>query len=148
MPVGTGKMLHINNVFKERWRNIVKPIPLMTWVERSQKHYLAFLLRSPLTLPSDLITCYISPCNADAYIRPFQLTTLTVSEFEEGSERLDAHLQSLANKLNSNQAFQPDDSFTMETTFIPTPAPGSGNGKPSNRAVRPFADSPKRPASQ
>ena len=76
---------------------------------------------------------------SDAYTHPFQLTTFTVSEFEEGSERLDAYLQSLANKLYSNQFFQPDDSFTMETTFIHTPAPGSGNGKrykPSSAAVR------------
>ena len=76
---------------------------------------------------------------SDAYTHPFQSTAFTVSEFEEGSERLDAYLQSLASKLNSNQAFQPDDSFTMETTFIHTPAPGSGNGKrykPSSAVVR------------
>lgn len=66
---------------------------------------------------------------SDAYTHPFQSNTFTVSEFEDGSEWLDAYLQSLANKLNSNQAFQPDDSFAMETTFIHTPAPGSGNGK-------------------
>jgi len=62
-----------------------------------------------------------------------------VSEFEEGSERLDTYLQALANKLNSNQAFEADDSFTMETTFIRTPAPGSGHGKrykPSSAVVR------------
>ena len=62
-----------------------------------------------------------------------------MSEFEEGSDRLDTYLQALASRLNSNQAFEADDSFTVETMFIHTPAPGSGNGKrykPSSAAVR------------
>ena len=60
-------------------------------------------------------------------------------EFEEGSERLDTYLQALAAKLNSNEEFTPDDTFTMEATFIRTPGPGSGHGKrykPSCAAVR------------
>ena len=60
-------------------------------------------------------------------------------EFGERSERLDTYLQALAAKLNSNQVFEMDDSFTVETTFIRTPGPGSGNGKrykPSCAAVR------------
>ena len=76
---------------------------------------------------------------SDAFSHAFQSTTFTVSEFEEGSDRLDTYLQALASRLNSNQAFEADDSFTVETTFIHTPAPGSGNGKrykPSSAAVR------------
>ena len=76
---------------------------------------------------------------SDAFTHAFQSTTFTVSEFEEGSNRLDTYLQALASRLNSNQAFEADDSFTVETTFIHTPAPGSGNGKrykPSSAAVR------------
>ena len=65
---------------------------------------------------------------SDAFNHAFQSTTFTVAEFEEGSERLDTYLQALANKLNSNQAFEADDSFTVETTFIHTPAPGSSHG--------------------
>ena len=76
---------------------------------------------------------------SDAFNHAFQSTTFTVAEFEEGSERLDTYLQALANKLSSNQAFEADDSFMVETTFIHTPAPGSGHGKrckPSGAAVR------------
>ena len=76
---------------------------------------------------------------SDAFTHAFQSTTFTVSEFEEGLERLDTYLQSLANKLNYRQAFEADDSFTMATTFIHIPATGSGNGKrykPSSDAVR------------
>ena len=75
---------------------------------------------------------------SDAFNYAFQSTTFTVSGFEEGRERLDTYIQALAQKLNSNQDFSPDDSFTMETTFIHTPSPGSGNGKkqrPGREAV-------------
>ena len=76
---------------------------------------------------------------SDAFTHAFQSTTFTVREFEEGSERLDTYLQALASRLNSNEEFTPDDTFTMETTFIRTPGPGRGNGKrykPSCAAVR------------
>ena len=75
---------------------------------------------------------------SNAFNHTFQSTTFTVREFEEGSERLDTYLQALAQKLNSNHDFLPDDSFTMETTFLDTPSPGSGNGKkqrPGREAV-------------
>ena len=76
---------------------------------------------------------------SSALTHAFQSTTFTVREFQKGSERLDTYLQDLAAKLNSNEDFIPDDSFTMETTFIRTPGPGSGHGKgyrPSKAAVR------------
>ena len=63
-----------------------------------------------------------------AFTHAFQSTTFTVREFEEDSERLGMYLQSLAAKLNSNEEFTPDDTFTMETTFIRTPGRGSGHG--------------------
>ena len=76
---------------------------------------------------------------SSTFSHAFQSTTFTVREFKEGSERLNMYLQSLAQKLNSNEEFTPDDTFTMETTFIRTPGPGSGHGKrykPSCAAVR------------
>lgn len=76
---------------------------------------------------------------SNAFTHAFQSTTFTMREFEEVSERLDAYLESLAAQLNSNEEFAPDDTFTMETTFICTPGPGTGHGKwykPSAAAVR------------
>jgi len=73
----------------------------------------------------------------DAFNHAFQSTTFTVREFEDGSERLDTYFQALAKKLY--QEFTPDDSFTVETTFIHTPSPESGHGKrykPGSAAVR------------
>ena len=69
----------------------------------------------------------------------FQSTTFTVRECEEGSGRLGTYLQALVAKLNCNEDFTPDDTLTMETTFVRTPGPGSGNAKrykPSAAAMR------------
>lgn len=46
------------------------------------------------------------------------------SEFEEDSEHFWTYLQSYADKLNSNEEFEPDDSFIMEMTLIRTPGRG------------------------
>jgi len=74
---------------------------------------------------------------SNTFTHAFQSTTFTVGEFREGSDRLDTYLQALAAKLNSNEEFAPDESFTMETTFIHTPGPGSGRKryKPSDAAI-------------
>ena len=66
---------------------------------------------------------------SDTFTHAFQSATFSVREFREGSTRLDTYLQALAVKLNSNEEFAPDDSFTMEMTFIHNPEPGSGHGK-------------------
>lgn len=77
--------------------------------------------------------------HSSVFSHAFQSTTFTVREFEQGSEQLTTYLQSLAAKLNSNEEFAPDDTFTMETTFIRTKGPGSGHGKrrnPANASIR------------
>lgn len=66
---------------------------------------------------------------SDAFTHAFQSAIFSVQEFGQGSDRLDTYLQSLAAKLNSNQEFTADDSFTVETTFVNMPGPGSGHGK-------------------
>ena len=65
---------------------------------------------------------------ANSFTHAFQSTTFTVREFQDNSERLDAYLQSLAAKLNSNEEFTTDESFTGETTFFRTPGAGRGHG--------------------
>jgi len=57
---------------------------------------------------------------SDNFTHAFQSTTFTVREFKDRSERLHTYLQALAVKLNRNEEFTPDDSFT---TFIRTPGP-------------------------
>ena len=76
---------------------------------------------------------------SSTFTHAFQSTTFTVLKFEEGSERLDTYLQALAAKLNSNKDFAPDDTFTVDTTFVLPPGSGTGNNKryrPSKAAVR------------
>lgn len=75
---------------------------------------------------------------SDAFSHAFQSTTFTVQEFKENSTRLVDYLGSLAQKLNSNEEFSLDESFTTETTFIKMPAEGSGHRrklKPGNTAI-------------
>ena len=70
---------------------------------------------------------------SSAFSHAFQSTTFAVSEFVEGSER-----PSRPNSIPTKNS-PPDDTFSMENTFIRTPGPGSGNGKrykPSCAAVR------------
>ena len=64
-----------------------------------------------------------------AFTHAYQSTTFTVCEFEEGSEQLNTYLQTLADKLNFNEEFAPDDTFSMETTFIHTAGTGSRHSK-------------------
>ena len=66
---------------------------------------------------------------SDAFTHAFQSAISSLQEFEQGSDRLDTYLQSIAANLSSNQEFTADDSFTIETTFINMPGPGSGHGK-------------------
>ena len=61
------------------------------------------------------------------FTHAFQSTAFTVHEFEDGSERLETYLQALAAKLNSNEEFTPDNTFTMGTTFMRTLGPGLGH---------------------
>lgn len=77
-----------------------------------------------LLTPQSTLSCSPAPS-----ITPSNLhVPRSLCQSRDESERLNTYLQSLAQKLNSNQEFSPDDSFTMETTFIHTPGPGSGNG--------------------
>ena len=130
----------INRDTRLAYNNTVRPIPLTTWDERSRKRYdEPFTVRLKPTAASNLITRLHFTMQSDAFTHAFQSTTFTLSEFEEGSDRLDTYLQALASRHNSNQAFEADDSFTVETMVIHTPAPGSGHGKrykPSSAAVR------------
>ena len=64
----------------------------------------------------------------DHFTHAFQSTTFTVQEVQDQSPRLRTYLQSLAEKLNSNEDFKVDDTFTMEMTLIRNPGRG-GRGK-------------------
>ena len=65
----------------------------------------------------------------EAFRHAFQSSKFTVEEFTNRSLRLDTYLNSLADKLNSNEEFKADDSFIVETTFVRTPGNGSGSKK-------------------
>ena len=73
---------------------------------------------------------------AEGYTHAFQSTTFSVKEFQQGSERMQTYLQSLANKLNSGEKFNTNTNFETELTLIRTPPAGSGKGKKKIRGKK------------
>ena len=71
---------------------------------------------------------------SDQFTHAFQSTTFTVGEFRSESPRFRTYLQSLADKLNSNEDFEANDTFTLEMTLIRTPGRG-GRGKRDRKRV-------------
>ena len=66
---------------------------------------------------------------AHGFTQAFQSVNFQVREFLERSLRLDTLLQSLADKLNSNEDFNPDRGFEVMLSVIAMPTPGSGKRK-------------------
>ena len=73
---------------------------------------------------------------AHGFQQAFQSINFAVREFLERSLRLDALLQSLANKLNSNEEFDPQQGFEVLLSVVAMPTPGSGHGKKYNPGRR------------
>ena len=72
---------------------------------------------------------------SDDFQQPLQSTTFMKAESLEAPERLNTCLHSLEQKLNLNQDFAPDYSFTLDMTFIQTPGPGCGMERNANRSA-------------
>ena len=66
---------------------------------------------------------------AHGFTQAFQSVNFAVREFLERSLRLDTLLQSLADKLNSNEEFNPQQGFEVMLSVIAMPTPGSGRKK-------------------
>ena len=62
---------------------------------------------------------------AHGFTAAFQSVNFQVREFLERSLRLDALMESLANKLNSNESFDPQRGFDVLLSVIAMPRPGS-----------------------
>ena len=86
-------------------------------------------LQSPQVRPHDRVNFSMQ---AHGFAVAFQSVNFEVREFLERSLRLDTLLQSLANKLNSNESFDPQQGFEVLLSVIAMPTRGSC---PSNRSV-------------
>ena len=69
---------------------------------------------------------------AHGFQHAYQSANFTVGEFLQRTARLDELLATLANKLNSNEAFNPDRGFQVDVVFVSMPGPGSGHAKKYN----------------
>ena len=66
---------------------------------------------------------------AHGFTHAYQSANFTVGEFMQRTARLDELLATLANKLNSNEAFNSDRGFQVDVVFVSMPGPGSGHKK-------------------
>ena len=66
---------------------------------------------------------------ANGFPHACQTINFTVDEFLNRSTRLDELLQKLAGKLNSNEAFNPRDGFSVDVVFVRMPGKGKGRKK-------------------
>ena len=69
---------------------------------------------------------------AHGFDHAYQSANFTVGEFLQRTARLDELLATLANKLNSNEAFNPDRAFHVDVVFVSMPDPGTGHRKKHN----------------
>ena len=72
---------------------------------------------------------------SDHFSHAFQSATFTVKEFQDDSEHLRTYLQALATKLNLNEDFEANDSFTVETTIVQTPGSGGCGRRDRGRVL-------------
>ena len=69
---------------------------------------------------------------AHGFTHAYQTANFTVGEFLQRTARLDEMLATLAGKLNSNEAFNPDRGFQVDVVFMSMPGPGTGHRKQRN----------------
>ena len=69
---------------------------------------------------------------AHGFTHAYQTANFTLGEFLQRTARLDEMLATLAGKLNSNEAFDPDRGFQVDVVFVSMPGPGSGRHKQRN----------------
>ena len=60
---------------------------------------------------------------AHGFTHAYQTANFTVGEFLQRTARLDEMLATLAGKLNSNEAFNPDRGFQVDVVFLSMPGP-------------------------
>ena len=70
---------------------------------------------------------------ANGFQHAYQSTNFTVGDFLQRTVRIDELLAKLAGKLNSNEAFDPQQGFQVDVVIVAIPGRGSGRGK--NRKV-------------
>ena len=69
---------------------------------------------------------------AHGFAHAFQSINFQVGEFLQRTLRIDTLLQSLADRLNSNESFEPDQGFEVTMVIVAMPTPGTGHRKKYN----------------
>ena len=91
--------------------------------------------------PHDLLHFAIQ---AHGFAHAFRSVNLQVEEFMNRGTYLDELLDTLAEKLNSNEEFHPDRGFQVDVVVVRMPTPGSGRGRKRNVGRRAMDEDSKR----
>ena len=86
-------------------------------------------LREENVRPHDRVNFSIT---AHGFEHAFQSINFQVREFLQRTLRIDTLLQSLAEKLNSNESIEPDQGFEVTMVIVAMPTPGTGHRKKYN----------------
>ena len=134
---------------RRRWRNVVQGQTFKATLHQQRDAHPQDNIGEALTealrvaIQGELQTLNARPhdrvnfsMTAHGFTQAFQSINFEVREFLERSLRLDALLQSLAEKLNSNEEFNPQQGFEVLLSVVAMPTPGSGHGKKYNPGRR------------
>ena len=72
---------------------------------------------------------------AHGFTHAYQTANFTVGEILQRTARLDEMLASLAGKVNSNEAFNPNRGFQIDVMFVSMSGPGSGRHQENSMRV-------------
>ena len=139
-PMGPLFAFHLQPIGRRRrWRNVVERLQFHADLQQLRPPTAADNIGLALTEalheaidrelqahprpPHDFINFAIT---AHGFTHAYQSINFTVGEFLERSARLDELLATLAGKLNSNEAFDPQRGFQVDVVLVSTPTPGRG----------------------
>ena len=100
-------------------------VAIVKALEEATRHHLT----SIGARPEDKVFLAITP---NGFEHTYQTTEFTVKELKAGSTRIEALMRKIAGKLNSNEAFHPEDGFQLDITLLRPMGTGSGHGKRLN----------------
>ena len=145
---------------RRRWRNVVRGMTFRATLEQLRdatpsdnvgealtealRIGMEQQLRAEGAQPHDRVNFSIT---AHGFAHAFQTINFRVGEFLARTMRINTLLQTLADKLNSNESFEPDQGFEITMVIVDMPTPGRGRHKkrntPGQKSVQTFVHNKK-----
>ena len=130
---------------RRRWRNVVRGMTFRATLKQLRdatasdnvgealtealRNAMEQQLRAQGVQPHDRVNFSIT---AHGFQHAFQTINFQVGEFLQRTMRITTLLQTLADKLNSNESFEPNQGFEVTMVIVDMPTPGRGRYKKKN----------------